>query len=125
MNSVRKNVLCKMLIKQIFLRSPFLFFIIPLSLSLSVWRIELSISKQKWNRQFFTPSRLPSSVDFPNESLGKNWQTGWNAKPPAACLSSARGTSVVREYTVLNFHPQSSTMYYGGRKGKKEKGKDK
>ena len=28
-------------------------------------------SGEKWNEQFFTPSRLPSSVDFPNESPGK------------------------------------------------------
>lgn len=80
----------------------------------------INFTKQKWNGQFFTPSRLPSSVDFPNESLGKNWQTGWNAKLPAACLSSTRGTSVAREYTVLNFHPQSSTMYGEERR---EKGK--
>lgn len=106
----------KMLINKYLFLSSFIvsFFLLPLA------NRAINFTKQKWNGQFFTPSRLPSSVDFPNESLGKNWQTGWNAKLPAACLSSTRGTSVAREYTVLNFHPQSSTMYGEERR---EKGK--
>lgn len=68
---------------------------------------------------FHAITLLPCSVDFPNESLGKNWQTGWNARPARL---SPRETSVVNERALLKFHPQSSTCAgKDKREGKKKK----
>lgn len=95
-----QNSLCKMLI---FLRFLYYFFSIPL---------ELSILPSKSGTGNF--SRLPrSSVDFPNESLGKNWQT---PRGLSVFHEEGRGVSCA-EYTVLNFHPP--IFRYG--MGKKEK----
>lgn len=110
-------------IREISLSFPFIvpFLSIPLPL------VESSYQFPSKTEQAIFHAITPTSVDFPNESLGKNWQTGWNAKPsplppppPPPC-----GLSVFREgdkcrarvYTVLNFHPQSCACM----EGKKER----
>lgn len=67
----------------------------------------------------------PTSVDFPNESLGKNWQTGWNAKPsPPPCgLSVFREGGQVSRASIhgVKFSSPNLLRTYGGeeREGKK------
>ena len=54
-------------------------------------------------------SRLPrSSVDFPNESLGKNWQT-----PRGLSVFHEEGTSVVRRVHRVKFSSPNLPLRYG------------
>lgn len=69
--------------------------------------LELSILPSKSGTGNF--SRLPrSSVDFPNESLGKNWQT-----PRGLSVFHEEGTSVVRRVHRVKFSSPNLPLRYG------------